>query len=201
MAEKRTKLGALPTISSKFLYGFTSPNLDEKDTLGLFDLETGVPTKDVAFSPKNVKPNRAYKVATVSKGGFCSVGKVAALNAAGYTISRKNPSPPKDGRKSVIVGVKITANLTFAWRYPKTKWDALPATIKTQSGIKILSAFNISEVAYHCDGVILSVDVPELNLLKGTYYPKSSLKRSYTDTATGKNYHVYSGSDGVAPAP
>lgn len=200
MVEKRTKLGALPTVSSKFYYGYTSPNKDELTKLGLKDLEIGTPDKDVAFSPKNVKPNRAYKPGIIAKGGFCSVGAVATLEADGYNISRKNPGVPKPGQKSVIVGIKLSANLVFAWRYRKSAWTALPNDVKAAAGIKLLSEFNYSEVAYHADGVILAAPNADLGLLAGVYYGKSSLKRSYTSTSNNKTYSLYGGNP-AAPGP
>jgi hypothetical protein len=200
MPEKRTKLGALPTTNSKFYYGYTSPNKDELATLGLKDLETGTPDKDVAFSPKNVKPNSAYRPGIIAKGGFCSVGKVADLENAGYNISRKNPGVPKPGQKSVVVGVKLSPNLVFAWRYRKSAWDALPADVKTAAGVKLMSAFNYSEVAYHADGVILAAPNAGLGLQAGVYYGKSSLKRSYTSTSNNKTYNLYGG-EAATPAP
>jgi hypothetical protein len=194
MAEKRTKLGALPKVNSKFYYGYTSPNKDELTKLGLKDLETGTPDKDVAFSPKNVKPNRAYRPGIIAKGGFCSVGVVAALEADGYNISRKNPGVPKAGKKSVIVGVKLSPNLVFAWRYRKSSWDALPADVKADAGIALASTYNASEIAYHADGVILATANADLDLQAGVYYGKASLKRSYTSTSNNKTYSLYGGS-------
>ena len=198
MAEKRTKLAALPTTSSKFYYGFTSPNLSEAATLGLKTLESGTIDKDVAFSPKNVKPNRAYKPGIIARGGFCSVGKVADLETAGYNITRKNPSVPKGGQKSVIVGVRLSPNLVFAWRYPKSKWEALPADIKLAAGIALTSTYPASEIAYHADAVILTTANTELDLQANVYYGKSSLKRSYTSTSNNKTYSLYGGKPAVA---
>ncbi len=198
MAEKRTKLAALPKTNSKFYYGFTSPNLSEKDTLGLKDLESGTIDKDVAFSPKNVKPYQAYKPGIIAKGGLCSVGKVADLETAGYTISRKNPSVPKAGPKSVIVGVRLSTNLVWAWRYPKSKWDALPADVKAAAGIALSSTYNQSEIAYHADGVILQAPNVDLDLPANVYINKKTLKRPYTSTSTKKTYMLYGGKPDAA---
>lgn len=197
MSQKRTKLAALPKTNSKFYYGYTSPNKDELTKLGLKDLETGTIDKDVAFSPKNVKPNRAYKPGIIAKGGFCSVGVVATLENDGYNITRKNPSVPKAGQKSVIVGVRLSPNLVFAWRYPKSKWDALPADVKAASGIALASTYSASEIAYHADGVILTAPNTDLDLLANVYYGKSSLKRSYTSTSNNKTYTLYGGKAAV----
>jgi hypothetical protein len=166
----------------------------------LKDLETGIPDKDVAFSPKNIKPNRAYKPGIIAKGGFCSVGVVAALEADGYNISRKNPGVPKAGAKSVIVGVRLSPTLVFAWRYRKAAWEALPADVKADAGLALASTYNSSEIAYHADAVILKAPNTDLDLQAGVYYGKASLKRSYTSASNNKTYRLYGGS--VAdPAP
>ncbi len=203
MAEKRTKLAALIKADSKFYYGFTSPNLNEKDTLGLKDLETGTIDKDVAFSPKNVKPYSAYKPGIIAKGGLCGFGKIADLETAGYILSRKNPSVPKAGPKSVIVGVRLSPNLVWAWRYPKSKWDALPADVKTDAGIALASTYNQSEIAYHADGVILAAANTDLDLPANVYINKKTLKRTYTSSSNNKTYVLYGGkpAEAAPPAP
>jgi hypothetical protein len=200
MAEKRTKLAALVKADSKFYYGFTSPNKAEADTLGLKDLETGSIDKDVAFSPKNVKPYSAYKPGIIAKGGLCGFGKVQALENAGYVLSRKNPAVPKSGPKSVIVGVRLSPNLVWAWRYPQSKWTALPADVKAAAGIALASTYNQSEIAFHADGVILSAANTDLDLPANTFINKATLKRSYTSTENNKTYVLYGGQPD-APAP
>jgi hypothetical protein len=193
MAEKREKVAVLIKANSKFLYGFQSPNKSEATALGLELIETAAPTKDVAFSPKNVKPFRAYKPGIVARGGLCGYGVVAALQDAGYILSRKNPNLPKAGPKSVIVGIRLSANLVFAWRYPKSKWDVLPATVKAAAGIQVSSAYPASEIAFHADGFMLKVANTDLDLPAATYISKATLKRGFTDAATGKNYTLYAG--------
>lgn len=193
MVDKRVKVAVLIKADSKFLYGFRSPNQSEATTLGLEIIETNAPTKDVAFSPKNVKPFAAYKPGVIAKGGLCGFSKVAALQNAGYTLSRKNPNLPKGGLKSVIVGVRISPNLVFAWRYRKSAWDLLPATIKTAAGIALASTYTQSEIAFHCDGVMLVTANTDLDLPAATFISKATLKRSFVDAATGKNYHLYAG--------
>lgn len=197
MAEKRKMVAVLIKADSKFLYGFRSPNESEATTLGLQLIETTAPSKDVAFSPKNVKPFAAYKPGVIAKGGLCSFGKVADLQNAGYTLSRKNPNLPKGGLKSVIVGVRISPNLVFAWRYRKSAWELLPAAVKTAAGIALASTYTQSEIAYHCDGVMLVAANTDLDLPAATFISKKTLKRSFVDPATGKNYSLYAGN--VAP--
>ena len=193
MAEKRDRVAVLPQSGSKFLYGFMSPNRSEADTLGLELIEDKSPTKDVAFSPKNVKPFSAYKPGVIAKGGLCSIGKLAGLETAGYKLSRKTPNYPKAGLKSVIVGVRLTPNLVFAWRYRKSAWDVLPATVKTEAGIALASTYTASEIAYHADGFMFVADQTDLGLPKDTYIGKRTLKRTFVDTTTGKSYNLYSG--------
>ncbi len=193
MAEKREKVAVLIKADSKFLYGFQSPNKSEAATLGLELIETGTPSKDVAFSPKNVKPFSAYKPGIIAKGGLCGYGKVASLQDAGYILSRKNPSLPKGGPKSVIVGVRLSPNLVFAWRYRKSAWDALPASVRAAAGIALASTYTASEIAYHADGFMLKTANADLDLPAATYISKKTLKRGFPDPATGKNYSLYAG--------
>ena len=193
MAEKRVKVAVTIKAAQKFLYGFTSPNQSEASTLGLELIETTAPSKDVAFSPKNVKPFSAYKPGVIAKGGLCSVGKVASLETAGYKLSRKTPNYPKAGLKSVIVGVRLTPNLVFAWRYRKSAWDALPAAIKTLAGVALASTYPATEVAYHADGFMFVAEQVDLGIPAATYIGKGTLKRTFVDSATGKNYRLYSG--------
>jgi hypothetical protein len=193
MTEKRVKVAVLIKIDSKFLYGFHSPNSAEAATLGLEIIETNAPSKDVAFSPKNVKPFRAYRPGIIAKGGLCGYSKVAGLQDAGYILSRKNPSLPKAGQKSVIVGIRLSPNLVFAWRYPKSKWDLLPTTVKAAAGIALASTYTQSEIAYHADGFMLVAANTDLDLPAATYISKKTLKRGFTDAATGKNYSLYAG--------
>jgi hypothetical protein len=193
MPEKRVLVAVLTSASAKFLYGFRSPNQSEASSLGLELINTAAPSKDVAISPKNIKPFRAYKPGIIQKGGLCGFGKVAALQDAGYILSRKSPNLPKAGPKSVIVGVRLSGNLVFAWRYPKSKWDVLPATVKTAAGIQLASSFPTSEIAFHADGFMLKAANLDLDLPANTYISKATLKRTFTDVATGKNYHLYAG--------
>ncbi len=199
MGEKREKVAVLIRANSKFLYGFQSPNKDEKDKLGLELIETAAPSKDVAFSPKNVKPFRAYKPGIVARGGLCGYGKVADLQNAGYVLSRKNPNTPKAGPKSVIVGVRLSPNMVFAWRYPKTKWIALPDDVKQAAGIQLATAYPASEIAFHADGFMFVATNTDLDLPAATYISKASLKRGFTSSG-GKYYTLYSGTP-VAVAP
>jgi hypothetical protein len=193
MPEKRVLVAVLTSASAKFLYGFRSPNQSEASSLGLELINTAAPSKDVAISPKNIKPFRAYKPGIIQKGGLCGFGKVAALQDAGYILSRKSPNLPKAGPKSVIVGVRLSGNLVFAWRYPKSKWDILPATVKTAAGIQLASSFPASEVAFHADGFMLKAPNTDLDLPANTYISKATLKRTFTDVATGKTYSLYAG--------
>lgn len=193
MAEKREKVAVLIKADSKFLYGFQSPNKSEAANLGLELIESAAPSKDVAFSPKNVKPYSAYKPGVIAKGGLCGYGKVAALQNDGYILSRKNPTLPKAGMKSVIVGVRLSPNLVFAWRYRKSAWDALPASIKTEAGVALASTYPASEIAYHADGVMLVAPNTDLDLPAATYISKKTLKRTFVDPTTGKNYTLYAG--------
>jgi hypothetical protein len=192
MPEKRELVAVLTSASAKFLYGFRSPNESEAATLGLELINTAAPSKDVAISPKNVKPFRAYKPGVIARGGLCGFGKVATLQNAGYILSRKTPNLPKGGPKSVIVGVRLTPNLVFAWRYPKSKWTILPADVKTAAGIKLASEFPASEIAFHADGFMLKTANADLDLPAATYISKATLKRTFTD-ATGKTYNLYAG--------
>jgi hypothetical protein len=194
MGEKREKVAVLVSASSKFLYGFQSPNKSKATELGLELIETAAPSKDVAFSPKNVKPFRAYHPGIVAKGGLCGFGKVADLQNSGFVLSRKNPSLPKAGRKSVVVGVRLSPSLVFAWRMPSTTWNAIPAQVKTDAGVALASTYPASEIAFHADGVMLKTANVELDLPAATYISKATLKRTYTETATGKSYSIYGGS-------
>lgn len=193
MAEKREKVAVLIKADSKFLYGFTSPNKSEAATLGLQLIESGAPTKDVAFSPKNVKPFSAYKPGVIAKGGLCGFGKVQSLQDAGYVLSRRTPNFPKAGLKSVIVGVRLTPNLVFGWRYRKSAWDVLPASVKTAAGVALISTYTASEVAFHADGFMFVAAQTDLDLPAATYISKATLKRTFVDSATGKNYSLYAG--------
>jgi hypothetical protein len=193
MPEKRVLVAVLTSANAKFLYGFRSPNQSEASSLGLELINTAAPSKDVAISPKNIKPFRAYKPGIIQKGGLCGFGKVAALQDAGYILSRKSPNLPKAGPKSVIVGVRLSGSLVFAWRYPKSKWDILPATVKTAAGIQLASSFPASEVAFHADGFMLKAANLDLDLPANTYISKATLKRTFTDVATGKTYSLYAG--------
>jgi hypothetical protein len=193
MPDKRVLVAVLTSASAKFLYGFRSPNESEAASLGLELINTAAPSKDVAISPKNVKPFRAYKPGIIQKGGLCGFGKVATLQNAGYILSRKTPNLPKGGPKSVIVGIRLSPNLVFAWRYPKSKWDALPATVKTAAGVALSSTYPASEIAFHADGFMLKAANADLDLPAATYISKATLKRTFTDVATGKNYSLYAG--------
>jgi hypothetical protein len=193
MVENRKQVAVLTRANAKFLYGFYSPNESEAAALGLELIETAAPSKDVAFSPKNIKPFRAYRPGIVARGGLCGYGKVASLQDAGYQLSRKTPNLPKAGRKSVIVGIRLTANLVFAWRMRLSAWTAMPAAIKTAAGIALSSAYPASEIAYHCDGIMLKVANTDLDLPAATFIGKGTLKRTFSDVATGKDYHVYAG--------
>lgn len=193
MAEKRERVAVLIKADSKFLYGFISPNKSEATTLGLELIETAAPTKDVAFSPKNVKPFRAYKPGVIAKGGLCGYSKVASLQDAGYQLSRKTPNFPKAGLKSVIVGVRLTANLVFGWRYRKLAWDALPASVKTAAGVALITTYTASEIAFHADGFMFVAPQTDLGLPAATFISKATLKRTFVDGATGKNYSLYAG--------
>jgi hypothetical protein len=193
MAEKRERVAVLTKANAKYLYGFTSPNKSEAATLGLELIETSAPSKDVAFSPKNLKPFSAYKPGVIAKGGLCGYAKVASLQDAGYVLSRKTPNVPKAGMKSVIVGVRLTANLVFAWRYRKSAWDALPASVKTAAGVALASTYTASEIAYHADGFMFVAPQTDLDLPAATYISKKTLKRTFVDAATGKNYSLYAG--------
>jgi hypothetical protein len=192
MPDKRVLVAVLTSASAKFLYGFRSPNQSEAASLGLELINTAAPTKDVAISPKNIKPFRAYKPGVIARGGLCGFGKVASLQDAGYILSRKTPNLPKGGPKSVIVGVRLSPNLVFAWRYPKSKWTILPADVKTAAGIKLASEYTASEIAFHADGFMLKAANPDLDLPANTYISKGTLKRTFTD-ATGKTYNLYAG--------
>jgi hypothetical protein len=192
MPDKRVLVAVLTSASAKFLYGFRSPNESEAASLGLELINTAAPSKDVAISPKNVKPFRAYKPGIIQKGGLCGFGKVATLQNAGYILSRKTPNLPKGGPKSVIVGVRLSPNLVFAWRYPKSKWTILPTEVKTAAGIKLASEYTASEIAFHADGFMLKTANADLDLPAATYISKGTLKRTFTDNA-GKNYSLYAG--------
>jgi hypothetical protein len=192
MPEKRTLVAVLTSASAKFLYGFRSPNESEAGTLGLELINTAAPSKDVAISPKNIKPFRAYKPGVIARGGLCGFGKVASLQDAGYILSRKTPNLPKGGPKSVIVGVRLSPNLVFAWRYPKSKWTVLPAEVKTAAGIKLASEYTASEIAFHADGFMLKTANADLDLPANTYISKATLKRTFTSTA-GQTYNLYAG--------
>lgn len=195
MAEKRVKVAVAHVVGAKFLYGFSSPNKDEASNLGLVLVETVVPDKDVAFSPKNVKPFSAYRPGILAKGGLCDVSKVAALETLGYQISRKNPSTPKGGPKSVIVGVRLSDNLVFCWRYKKSAWDALPLSVRIAAGVALASIYPAGELAFHADGVIFAAPNTDLDLPAGVYIGKSSLRRSFSATEAGNNktYTLYAG--------
>lgn len=198
MGDKLKQVAVLTSASAKFLYGFRSPNESEAANLGLELIETTAPSKDVAFSPKNVKPFRAYKPGIIQKGGLCGFGKVASLQDAGYILSRKTPNLPKGGPKSEIVGIRLSPNLVFAWRYPKSKWTALPASVKAAAGIALASTYPASEIAFHADGFMLKAPNTDLDLPAATYISKATLKRTFTDAATGKNYSLYAGTP-IAP--
>jgi hypothetical protein len=193
MPDKRVLVAVLTSASAKFLYGFRSPNESEASALGLELINTAAPSKDVAISPKNIKPFRAYKPGIIARGGLCGFGKVATLQDAGYILSRKTPNLPKGGPKSVIVGVRLSPNLVFAWRYRKALWDVLPASVKTAAGIALASTYNASEIAFHADGFMLKTANADLDLPANTYISKGTLKRTFTDAATGKNYNLYAG--------
>jgi hypothetical protein len=199
MAEKREKVAVLIGIASKFLYGFQSPNKEEAAKLGLELIEAAAPSKDVAFSPKNVKPFRAYKPGIVARGGLCGYSKVAELQNTGYILSRKVPNTPKAGPKSVIVGVRLSPNLVFAWRMPTTKWTLLPTDVKNAAGVQLATAYPASEVAFHADGFMFTAVNTDLDLPAATYISKASLKKGFTSSG-GKYYTVYAGKP-VAAGP
>ncbi len=199
MVEKRKLVAVQPRTNSKFLYGYRSDNYDKASTLGVVDLETSSPIKDVAFSPKNIKPYRAYKPGIIAKGGFVDISKVPSLENAGYNVSRKNPGTPKGGPKSVIVGVRVTPDLVLTWRYPKSKWAALPAKVKTAAGVALASTYPTSEHAFHADGFVLKTASVELDIPAGTYVSKNILRQTISDPDTGKNYNLYKGTSATAP--
>jgi len=199
MVEKRKMVAVQPRTNSKFLYGYRSSNYDQTATLGVIDLEASSPIKDVAFSPKNIKPYQAYKPGIVAKGGLVDIDKVPTLENAGYNISRKNPKAPKAGLKSVIVGVRVTPSLVFTWRYPKSKWDLLPTAVKTAAGVALASTYPVSEHAFNADGFILKTASVELDIPASTYVSNKVLKQTHSDPATGKNYSIYTGTSATAP--
>jgi hypothetical protein len=199
MAEKRERVAVMIGIASKFLYGFQSPNKDEAAKLALELIEVTAPSKDVAFSPKNIKPFRAYKPGVVARGGLCGYNAVATLQNTGYVLSRKVPNTPKAGLKSVIVGVRLSPNLVFAWRMPNTKWVALPTDIKNAAGIQLATTYPASEIAYHADGFMFTAVNTDLDLPAATYISKASLRKGFTSSG-GKYYTVYAGKP-VAAGP
>jgi hypothetical protein len=199
----KTNMAAiLISANSKFLYGYRTPNgAAEQARLGFELIEAATPSKDVAFSPKNKSPFSAYKPGIVSKGGLAAFAKIAELQNTGFVLSRKIRALPKAGPKSVIVGVRLTPDLVFTWRYPKTKWDVLPQAVRDMAGIQLASSYPVLEQAYHADGFMFKVANADLDVPAATYIGVKSLKRTFSDPATGKNYSLYSGKPIEAPAP
>ena len=199
MVDKRVEVAVDTEAGSKFKYGFRSPNLTLATTLGLEPLVSGTaPAKDVVFSPKNGRPYKAYRPGTVAKGGLCDFSKTASLETAGYQVSRKRAQNPTNGPKSVIIGTRLSANVVIAWRYPKTKWDLLPVTVRTAADVKLVSDWPANEVAYHADGFILKTADSDLGLLAGKYYSVHDLRQTFTQGV--KRYRIYSGKVGSTVA-
>lgn len=197
---KKVEAAVAYAADAKFLYGYRTEPGGDLATLGVSDISTSAPAKDVAFHPKNVRVWSAYKPGIIARGGLCAFDKLQSLDDAGYLVTRRKASVPKGGPKSVIVGVKLTPSLVFTWRFPKSKWTALPAEVKTAAGVKLASEFNQDECAFHADGFIFKTAIPELDLPAGVYVSKTALKRTFTSTA-GKSYSLYAGTQAAAPAP
>jgi hypothetical protein len=194
---KQVHAAVVSAADDKFYYGYKTEPDAGIATLGVMNLATSSPIKDVAFHPKNVAVWSAYKPGIVARGGLCSYDKLNPLETAGYLISRRRLNVPKGGQKSVIVGVRLTPNLVFTWRYPKTRWDALPQDVKTAAGVALASTFPANECAFHADGFIFATAIPELDIPAGVYISKTVLKRTHA-SAGGKSYTVYTGK--TAPA-
>jgi hypothetical protein len=195
---KQVQAAVQSAADDKFLYGYKTEPDAGLTTLGVSNLASAQPTKDVAFHPKNVAVWSAYKPGVVARGGLCSFDKLDALETAGYLISRRRLNVPKGGQKSVIVGVRLTPNLVFTWRYRKTLWDALPADVKTAAGVALASTYPANECAFHADGFIFKSAITDLDIPAGVYISKTVLKRTHA-SAGGKSYTLYTGAQAQTP--
>jgi hypothetical protein len=188
---KRKRVAVKPTSNCNFLYGFLTKSSTDAATFGHTDCENGTaPTKTVIFSPGGIKPTKATKSLTSgSDSSFADTSKINTLISADYSLSRKRNSIPKSSPKSKIVGILLETGVYWCWRMPATRWAAIPASVKTEAGITEITAFDSEKHAYNGNAFILKADAAGFKA--GQIVDKADLRKSFTDSATGKKYRLY----------
>ena len=188
---KRKKVAVKPTSGSNWLYGFLTKSDTAAATFGHTDCETGTaPAKTVIFSPGGIKPAKASKsLATGTNSSFADTSVLNTLITGDYSIIRKRSSTPKSTTKSKIVGILLETGVYWCWRIPTTRWAALPASVKTDAGITEITTFDSEKHVYNGNAFILKADAGGFKA--GQYNDKSALRKTFADSATGKNYRVY----------
>jgi hypothetical protein len=188
---KRKHVAVKPTQNSNFLYGFLTKSDTDAATFGHVDCENGTaPTKTVIFSPGGVKPTKASKsLASGTSSSFADTSKINTLISADYSLSRKRNSIPKSSPKSKIVGILLETGVYWCWRMPVTRWSAIPTSVKTEAGITEIAAFDADKHVYNGNAFILKADAAGFKA--GQIVDKSDLRKTFTDSASGKKYRLY----------
>jgi hypothetical protein len=188
---KRKKVAVKPSTGSNWLYGFLTKSDTAAATFGHTDCETGTaPAKTVIFSPGGIKPAKASKsLASGTNSSFADTSVINTLITSDYSIVRKRSSTPKSTVKSKIVGVLLETGVYWCWRMPVTRWNTLPADVKTESGVIEITTFDPEKHVYNGNAFILKADAGGIKA--GQYSDKTALKRTFTDATTGKKIKLY----------
>jgi hypothetical protein len=188
---KRKKVAVKPTSSSNWLYGFLTKSDTAAATFGHTDCESGTaPAKTVIFSPGAIKPSKASKsLASGTNSSYADTSVLNTLITSDYSIVRKRSSIPKSTAKSKIVGVLLETGVYWCWRMPVTRWNTLPADVKTESGVIEIATFDPEKHVYNGNAFILKTAAG--GFTAGQYVDKNSLRKTFTDATTGKKIRLY----------
>lgn len=188
---KRKKVAVKPSTASNWMYGFLTKSTSDAATFGHTDCESGsAPTKTVIFSPSNAKPTKASKSLTSgTDSSYVDTSKINALITADYTLSRKRSTVPKSTTKSKVVGVLLETGVYWCWRMSSTRWNAIPAEIKTEAGITEITTWDNEKHAYNGNAFILKADGGGFKA--GQVVDKASLRKTFVNPTTGKSIRLY----------
>jgi hypothetical protein len=188
---KRKNVAVKAVSNADFLYGFQTKSTTDAATFGHVDCDSGTaPAKTVIFSPSSIKPTHASKsLAGGSDSSFADTSKLAALVTADYNLSRKRSSIPKSTAKSKVVGILLETGVYWCWRMPITRWNSIPAEVKTEAGITEITEFNPTKHAFNGNAVILKS--PAGGFAAGVIIGKAELRKSFTNPTTGKRIRLY----------
>jgi hypothetical protein len=114
---------SMPTLK----YGFNSgADAADKGILGQSPVNPNELT-GLVIGANNIKPPKATKVkATGSESSFCGHDKVAALKAAGWTVTRGKIKSRASSKRSTVYYVTING-IKYAWSAAKTTLQGVDA--------------------------------------------------------------------------